>query len=69
VGVVAAALGVLGIVLHCAAELDAWYARAYGPSRDELRDFGEYRNRCLVLEVWDKLSSFDPAIRQEASPC
>jgi len=64
------------------AELDAWYARAYGLSRDELRyildpsdvmgenyqsetfrvlknkemrEFGEYRTRRLVLEAWDKL--------------
>jgi hypothetical protein len=64
------------------AELDAWYAKAYGLSRDELRyildpadimgndypsetfrvlknnelkQFGEYRTRRLVLEAWDKL--------------
>lgn len=64
------------------AELDAWYARAYGLTRDELRyildpadiegadypsetfrvlqgneikEFGEYRTRRLVLEAWDKL--------------
>jgi hypothetical protein len=64
------------------AELDAWYAKAYGLSRDELRyildpadvmgddypsetfrvlknnelkEFGEYRTRRLVLEAWDKL--------------
>jgi hypothetical protein len=64
------------------AELDAWYARAYGLTRDELRyildpsdimgddyhsetfrvlknnelrNFGEYRIRRLVLEAWDKL--------------
>jgi hypothetical protein len=62
------------------AELDAWYARMYGLSRDELRyildpsdthgpdyptetfrglkskelrAFGEYRTRRLVLEAWD----------------
>ncbi|CAL1241895.1 Eco57I restriction-modification methylase domain-containing protein [Candidatus Methylocalor cossyra] len=66
------------------AELDAWYARAYGLSRDELRyildpadvmgsdypsetfrvlkhnelrEFGEYRTRRLVLEAWDELES------------
>ncbi|MGH8556048.1 MAG: SAM-dependent DNA methyltransferase, partial [Methylococcales bacterium] len=65
------------------AELDAWYARAYGLNRDELRyildpadvmgndypsetfrvlqtnelrEFGEYRTRRLVLEAWDKLN-------------
>jgi hypothetical protein len=65
------------------AELDAYYARLYGlteeelryildPSdvmgpdyptetfrvlkRNELRDFGEYRTRRLVLEAWDRLS-------------
>lgn len=64
------------------AELDAWYARAYGLTRDELRyildpadimgddypsetfrvlknnelrNFGEYRTRRLVLEAWDNL--------------
>jgi len=64
------------------AELDAWYAKAYGLTRDELRyvldpadvmgddypsetfrvlknnelkEFGEYRTRRLVLEAWDKL--------------
>lgn len=64
------------------AELDAWYARAYGLTRDELRyvldpadvmgpdypsetfrvlkdkelrRFGEYRTRRLVLEAWDAL--------------
>jgi len=64
------------------AELDAWYARAYGLNRaelryildpadvmgddypsetfrvlknSELREFGEYRTRRLVLEAWDKL--------------
>lgn len=64
------------------AELDAWYARAYGLTRDELRfildpaeilgddyptesfrvlkqnelrQFGEYRTRRLVLESWDRL--------------
>jgi hypothetical protein len=63
------------------AELDAWYARAYGLNRDELRyildptdvmgadypsetfrvlrnnelrAFGEYRTRRLVLEAWDR---------------
>ena len=64
------------------AELDAWYARAYGLTRDELRyildpadvkgedypsetfrvlknseikRYGEYRTRRLVLEAWDHL--------------
>ncbi len=64
------------------AELDAWYARAYGLTRDQLRyildptdiegpdypsetfrvlqkselkEFGEYRTRRLVLEAWDKM--------------
>lgn len=67
---------------HLRAELDAYYARLYGLTRDELRyvldpqevygsDFpgetfrvlkekemkmyGEYRTRRLVLEVWDRL--------------
>ncbi len=66
------------------AELDAWYAKAYGLTRDELRyildpadvmgedypsetfrvlknneikQFGEYRTRRLVLEAWDKLEN------------
>jgi len=66
------------------AELDAWYARLYGLSRDELRyildpadvmgddypsetfrvlkhneirEFGEYRTRRLVLAAWDELES------------
>lgn len=65
------------------AELDAWYARAYGLTRDELRyildpadvkgddypsetfrvlknsdikRYGEYRTRRLVLEAWDRLA-------------
>ncbi len=65
---------------HLRAELDAWYARAYGLTRDELRYildpadvkgddypsetfrvlkkneircYGEYRTRRLVLEAWD----------------
>jgi hypothetical protein len=68
------------------AELDAWYARAYGLSRDELRyildptdvmgpdypsetfrvlknneikKYGEYRMRRLVLEAWDRLEAGD----------
>lgn len=68
------------------AELDAWYARAYGLSRDELRyildpadvmggdypsetfrvlknneikKYGEYRTRRLVLEAWDRLEAGD----------
>lgn len=66
------------------AELDAYYARLYGLSRDELRyilgpadvmgedypsetfrvlknnemrEFGEYRTRRLVLEAWDRLEA------------
>lgn len=66
------------------AELDAFYARAYGLTRDELRyildpadvkgpdypsetfrvlkekeirGFGEYRTRRLVLEAWDRMES------------
>lgn len=66
------------------AELDAWYARAYGLARDELRYildpadvmgpdypsetfrvlkdkemklYGEYRTRRLVLEAWDRLEA------------
>ena len=81
------------------AELDAWYARAYGLTRDELRyildpadvmgedypsetfrvlknneikKFGEYRTRRLVLEAWDRMeagqldapASLAPATRQ-----
>ena len=65
------------------AELDAYYARLYGLTRDELRyildpkevhgedfpgetvrvlkekeikQFGEYRTRRLVLEAWDRLA-------------
>ena len=68
------------------AELDAWYARAYGLTRDELRyildpadvmgedypsetfrvlknnemkKFGEYRTRRLVLEAWDRMEAGD----------
>ncbi len=68
------------------AELDAWYARAYGLTRDELRyildpadvmgedypsetfrvlknneikSFGEYRTRRLVLEAWDRMEAGD----------
>lgn len=64
------------------AELDAWYANAYGLTRDELRyildpadvvgpdypsetfrvlkereikECGEYRTQCLVLEAWDRM--------------
>jgi hypothetical protein len=67
---------------HLRAELDAYYARLYGLTRDELRyildpkevqgedfpgetfrvlkekevkQFGEYRTRRLVLEGWDRL--------------
>jgi hypothetical protein len=68
------------------AELDAWYARAYGLTREELRyiidpadvmgadypsetfrvlknnemkKFGEYRTRRLVLEAWDRMEAGD----------
>ena len=68
------------------AELDAWYGRAYGLTRDELRyildpadlmgddypsetfrvlknkemkRFGEYRTRRLVLEAWDRMEAGD----------
>ncbi len=70
------------------AELDAYYARLYGLTRDELRyildpkevmgedypsetfrvlkeseirSFGEYRTRRLVLEAWDQQDSVSPA--------
>jgi len=66
------------------ADLDAFYARAYGLDRDELRyildpaevkgpdypsetfrvlkekeirQFGVYRTRCLVLEAWDRMAA------------
>ncbi len=72
------------------AELDAYYARLYGLSRDELRyildpkdmmgeyypsetfrvlqegeirAFGEYRTRRLVLEAWDQQSSMSPMVK------
>ena len=75
------------------AELDAYYARLYGLTRDELRyildpadvmgddypsetfrvlkegelrAFGEYRTRRLVLEAWDALGSTEDAFRQPA---
>jgi hypothetical protein len=68
---------------HLRADLDAFYARAYGLNRDELRyildpadvmgpdypsetfrvlkekeirQFGEYRTRRLVLEAWDRMA-------------
>jgi len=71
------------------AELDAYYARLYGLTRDELRyildpqdvygldfpgetfrvlkekeirHFGEYRTRRLVLEAWDRLEGVEPAV-------
>lgn len=74
------------------AELDAWYARAYGLTRDDLRyildpadlmgedypsetfrvlknnemkKFGEYRTRRLVLEAWDRLET---SARTSATP-
>jgi hypothetical protein len=70
------------------AELDVWYARAYGLTRDELRyildpadvkgrdypsetfrvlknsdikQYGEYRTRRLVLEAWDRLEEREPS--------
>lgn len=69
---------------HLRAELDAFYARAYGLTRDELRyildpadargpdypsetfrvlkekeirTYGEYRTRRLVLEAWDRMEA------------
>ena len=69
---------------HLRADLDAFYARAYGLSRDELRyvldptdargpdypsetirvlkkkdirQFGEYRTRRLVLAAWDRMDT------------
>jgi hypothetical protein len=69
---------------HLRADLDAFYARAYGLTRDELRyildpadvkgpdypsetfrvlkekeirRFGEYRTRRLVLEAWDRMAT------------
>lgn len=69
---------------HLRADLDAFYARAYGLNRDELRyildpadvkgddypsetfrvlkerevrQFGEYRTRRLVLEAWDRMEA------------
>jgi hypothetical protein len=69
---------------HLRADLDAFYARAYGMSRDELRyildpadvkgadypsetfrvlkekemrQYGEFRTRRLVLEAWDRMES------------
>jgi hypothetical protein len=69
---------------HLRAELDAFYARAYGLARDELRyildptdvkgpdypsetfrvlkekeirQFGEFRTRRLVLEAWDRMEA------------
>jgi hypothetical protein len=69
---------------HLRAELDAYYARLYGLTRDELRyildpkdvmgedypsetfrvlkegeirTYGEYRTRRLVLEAWDRLNT------------
>jgi hypothetical protein len=77
------------------AELDAWYARAYGLTRDELRyildpadvkgedypsetfrvlknnemkRFGEFRTRRLVLEAWDRLEKGDLVNLPQAEP-
>jgi hypothetical protein len=77
------------------AELDAWYARAYGLNRDELRyildpaevmgedypsetfrglkynemrEFGEYRTRRLVLEAWDRMAVSDAAHTASVTP-
>ncbi len=71
------------------AELDAYYAKLYGLTRDELRyildpqdvygpdfpgetfrvlkdkeirQFGEYRTRRLVLDAWDRLEGVAPAV-------
>jgi hypothetical protein len=76
----------LGRRAQLRAELDAYYARLYGLSRDELRyildpkevhgedfpgetfrvlkekeikKFGEFRTRRLVLEAWDKLEGVE----------
>lgn len=82
------------------AELDAWYAKAYGLNRDELRyildpadiqgcdypsetfrvlknnelkQFGEYRTRRLVLDAWDKLDDLilemNDEIQKSSSSC
>ncbi len=75
--------------VHLRADLDAFFARAYGLSRDELRyivdpadvkgldypsetfrvlkerelrQFGEYRTRRLVLEAWDRMEADDTFI-------
>ena len=77
------------------AELDAYYARLYGLTRDELRyildpkevhgedfpgetfrvlkdkevkQFGEYRTRRLVLDAWDKLESGIEMVEEFAQP-
>ena len=77
------------------AELDAYYARLYGLTRDELRyildptdvmgedypsetfrvlkekevrEYGEYRTRRLVLEAWGRLEQASPAIIPQAQP-
>jgi hypothetical protein len=77
------------------AELDAWYARAYGLARDDLRyildpadvmgadypsetfrvlknneikKFGEYRTRRLVLEAWDRMAVSEVAPATTARP-
>ena len=75
---------------HLRAELDAYYARLYGLTRDELRyildpadvmgpdypsetfrvlknnemrEFGEYRTRRLVLAAWDRLAAGDISLQ------
>src|SRR5436309_15495066 len=77
------------------AELDAWYARAYGLTRDELRyildpadvmgedypsetfrvlrnnemkQFGEYRTRRLVLEAWDRMAMSEAVPAASVTP-
>ncbi len=77
------------------AELDAWYARAYGITREELRyildpadvmgedypsetfrvlksneikKFGEYRTRRLVLEAWDRMATSDAVPAASVTP-
>lgn len=77
------------------AELDAYYARLYGLTEEELRyildptdvmgedypsetfrvlkekeirEYGEYRTRRLVLEAWGRLEQASPAIIPQAQP-
>jgi hypothetical protein len=41
---------------HLRADLDGFYARAYGLTRDELR-YILYRTRRLVLAAWDRIET------------